>query len=203
MNGQETEVKFFVKDLARVEMRLRELKAHLIQARVHEVNLRFDNANGELQREFKVLRLRKDSEAKLTFKGPNLENSEGVLRRKELEFSVGDFDTAKEFLEVLGFRTVAFYEKFRTIFELNGAHVMLDELPYGSFVEIEGEDTDILAQNATLLGLQWDLAVKAGYLALFEGVAKKFKLEPGRLSFNVLESVHLNGDDLNIIPADG
>jgi adenylate cyclase class 2 len=203
MNGQETEVKFYAQDLNRIAMRLRELKAHLIQPRAHEINLRFDNASNDLQREFKVLRLRKDTEAKFTFKGPNLENLDGVLRRRELEFSVGNFDTAKEFLEALGFRAVAFYEKFRATFDLNGAHVMLDELPFGNFVEIEGDDTDILRQNAALLGLRWDTAIKAGYLALFERVAEKYKLDPSQLSFNALKSVQINGDDLNVIPADG
>ena len=125
MSGQETEVKFFVKDLERVEMRLRELKAHLIQARVHEVNLRFDNPNSDLRREFKVLRLRNDTEAKFTFKGPSEERGDGVLSRREIEFSVSSFDTAKEFLEALGYVQVAFYEKYRSIYELNDTHVML------------------------------------------------------------------------------
>jgi len=71
MNGQETEVKFFVRDLKRIEMRLQELEAHLIQPRVHEVNLRFDNEQGDLRKTFKVLRLRQDTEAKFTFKGPS------------------------------------------------------------------------------------------------------------------------------------
>ncbi|HMV29698.1 MAG TPA: CYTH domain-containing protein, partial [Anaerolineales bacterium] len=103
MSGQETEVKFFVQDLKRVEMRLQELEAHLIQPRVHEVNLRFDNEAGELRKNFKVLRLRQDIEAKFTFKGPSEERAGGVLSRKEIEFSVGNFEAAKEFLELLGF----------------------------------------------------------------------------------------------------
>ncbi|MCB9112350.1 MAG: class IV adenylate cyclase [Anaerolineales bacterium] len=202
MNGQETEVKFFVRDLKRIEMRLRDLKAHLIQPRVHEANLRFDNSNDDLRRELKVLRLRKDTEAKFTFKGPSQENQEGILRRQELEFTVSDFDTAKEFLHALGFRTVAFYEKFRTTYDLNGAHVMLDELPFGNFVEIEGEDVTTLRKNAELLGLDWDTSVKAGYLALFEKITEKYRLEPGQLSFDALRSVQVSGEDMGITFAD-
>ncbi|MCB0118803.1 MAG: class IV adenylate cyclase [Anaerolineales bacterium] len=202
MNGQETEVKFFVRDLKRIEMRLRDLKAHLIQPRVHEANLRFDNSNDDLRRELKVLRLRKDTEAKFTFKGPNQENRDGILRRQELEFAVSDFDTAKEFLHALGFRTVAFYEKFRTTYDLNGAHVMLDELPFGNFVEIEGDDVNVLRKNTELLGLDWDTSVKAGYLALFEGVTEKYRLEPGQLSFDALRSVQVSGEDMSVTFAD-
>ena len=49
MNEHETEVKFYVQNLRKIEMRLQELKAHLIQPRIHEINLRFDNANNDLR----------------------------------------------------------------------------------------------------------------------------------------------------------
>lgn len=202
MNGQETEVKFFVRDLKRIEMRLRELKAHLIQDRVHETNLRFDNPNGGLRRELKVLRLRQDVEAKFTFKGPSEERAGGVLSRREIEFTVGDFKTAKEFLEALGYIPVVFYEKFRTTYEIKGIHIMLDELPYGNFVEIEGDDTDALQEIADLLGLNWEAAVKAGYHALFERIAGKYNLEESQLSFEAVTGVHIVPEDLNIIYSD-
>lgn len=202
MNGQETEVKFFVKDLKRIEMRLQLLKAHLVQPRIHEANLRFDNSNGDLRRELKVLRLRQDTEAKFTFKGPSEERAGGVLSRREIEFTVGSFDAAKEFLKALGFTPIVFYEKYRITYELNGVHIMLDELPYGNFVEIEGEDINILRKVAGLLGLNWGAIVKAGYHALFERITGKYKLNPELLSFEALKSVQISQEDLNIIPAD-
>lgn len=198
MNGQETEVKFFVKDLGRVEMRLRKLKAHLIQPRIHEVNLRFDNANGDLRRELKVLRLRRDSEAKFTFKGPSEERAGGVLSRKEIEFTVENFDAAKEFLEAIGFTPIVFYEKYRATYELGNLHIMLDELPYGNFVEIEGEDINALREISGLLGLDWEAIVRAGYHALFERITGKYKLDSGQLSFEVLKTVQVTGADMNI-----
>ena len=201
-NGQETEVKFYVRDLKRVELRRLDLKAQLIQPRVHEVNLRFDFPDGSLRRDFKVLRLRKDADAKLTFKGPSEEREGGVMSRKEIEFTVGSFEDAKQFLELLGYVPVVFYEKFRTTFELKDAHIMLDELPYGTFVEIEGENIQTLAEITHLLGLNWGEMVKAGYHALFDRVADKFKLKSADLSFKALESVRITADDLNISPAD-
>ncbi|NOH03480.1 MAG: class IV adenylate cyclase [Chloroflexi bacterium] len=191
-----------MRDLKRVELRLRELKARLIQPRVHEVNLRFDNPGGDLRRSLKVLRLRKDSKAKLTFKGPSEAREGGVLSRREVEFTVGDFDSAREFLELLGFVPIVFYEKYRATYELEGVHVMLDELPYGEFVEIEGEDIVALRRVAGLLGLNWEAMVKAGYHALFERVVDKHGLEAGKLSFKALENVRITPDDLRIIPAD-
>jgi adenylate cyclase class 2 len=202
MNGHETEVKFYVRDLKRIEMRLLGLKAHLIQPRVCEINFRFDDPNGELRKQGKVLRLRKDDKARLTFKGPSKVTTSGVLTREEFEFEVGDFEGAKKFLEALGFAPIVFYEKFRATYEWSGVHVMLDELPYGEFVEIEGEDIERLREVARLLGLNWEAMVKAGYHKLFERVAEKFRLDPFRLSFEALASIRVTADDLSIVPAD-
>lgn len=202
MNGHETEVKFYIKNLNRIETRLRDLDARLLQARIHEINLRFDNPAGALRKNKQVLRLRKDAEAKFTYKGPSEKKAGGVLRRREIEFSVGDFDSAKQFLEALGFAPVVFYEKYRATYAWNSAHIMLDELPYGNFVEIEGEDVSILREAAGLLGLKWEATVKAGYHALFERIAEKFNLDPGQLSFKALKSMRVSAEDLQVAPAD-
>jgi adenylate cyclase class 2 len=200
MNGHETEVKFYVRDLKHIEMRLLELKAHLIQRRTHEINFRFDAPGGELRKQGKVLRLRKDDKVRLTFKGPSKETTGGVLTREEFEFEVGDFEGAKQFLEALGFAPIVFYEKFRATYELHGIHVMLDEMPYGEFVEIEGEKIETLQEAARLLGLKWDAMVKAGYHKLFERAAEKYGLDPTRLSFEALASIHVTADDLGVEP---
>lgn len=201
-DGVETEVKFCVRNLRPIETRLLELKAQLIQPRVHETNLRFDFPDGSLRKGYKVLRLRKDTGAKFTYKGPSQERQDGVLCREEIEFSVGDFDEARKFLELLGYIPVVFYEKFRTTYEYQNVHIMLDELPYGTFVELEGDHIQTLREIADQLRLNWDAMVKAGYHALFERAAQKFHLDPGDLSFKALESVSVTAADLEITPAD-
>ncbi len=202
MNGHETEAKFFVRDLKKIELRLLELKAQLIQPRLHEINLRFDNANDELRSSLRVLRLRQDDKARLTFKGSSEEQPGGILRRREIEFIVEDFDSAKDFLEALGYRVVVFYEKFRAVYDLNDTHIMLDELPYGQFIEIEGENAETIRKTVDLLGINWDAMVRAGYHALFERVAGKYGLEPSPLSFVALKNVNITTEDLGIEAAD-
>lgn len=202
MNGREIEAKFHVQDLKKIELRLLELKAQLIQPRVHEVNLRFDRPDGELRNSFRVLRLRQDDIARFTFKGPSVEKDGGILSRQEIEFEVGDFDSAKQFLEAIGFQVIVFYEKFRTTYDLNNTHIMLDELPYGSFIEIEGENVKTIHSIADLLGLNWDAMVRAGYHALFERVAGKYGLDVSKLSFENLRSVKIAIEDMDIIAAD-
>ena len=202
MNGHETEAKFYVRDLRNIELRLHELKAQLIQPRTHETNLRFDNANRDLRNTYRVLRLRQDDKARFTFKGPSIEKEGGVLSRQEIEFVVEDFDNAKLFLEALGFIAVVFYEKFRATYKIHDIHVMLDELPYGEFVEIEGENVIEIHNIANLLGLNWEVMINAGYHALFERVAEKYNLESSQLSFTTLENVKITPDDLSIQAAD-
>lgn len=202
MNGQEIEAKFHVQNLRKIELRLLELKSQLIRPRVHEINLRFDRADSELRKGFQVLRLRQDDKARFTFKGPSVEEEGGILSRQEIEFEVGDFDSAKQFLEAIGFQVVVFYEKFRTTYELNNTHIMLDELPYGNFVEIEGDNAEIIHSIADLLGLTWEAMVKTGYHALFERVAGKYGLDVSKLSFENLEGVKIAISDMNIFAAD-
>lgn len=202
MNGLETEVKFYVKDLQRVKTRLLDLKARLSQPRVHEVNLRFDTRAGDLRKKSKVLRLRQDTEAKFTFKGPGKELDGGVVSREEIEFIVGDFEAARKFLEALGYELIIYYEKFRTTYEINDIHVMLDEMPYGSFVEIEGDDVDSLKNSAAELGLNWKVGIKKSYHALFERIVRKYKVNKSQLSFKELQNLQISPEDLNVTPAD-
>jgi len=202
MDGHETEAKFHIQNLQRIESRLLELKARLIQPRIHEINLRFDSAGDELRSSLRVLRLRQDEKARLTFKGPSVEQAGGILSRREIEFVVEDFDKAREFLEALGYRVVVFYEKFRATYELGATHIMLDELPYGHFLEIEGENAEEIRKVADLLGLDWDAMVRAGYHALFERVTEKYKLDPEQLSFIALKEVNISANDLGISFAD-
>ncbi len=135
--GQETEAKFYLLHLDSAAARLDALQARLVQPRVLETNLRFDLPDGSLTSTGRVLRLRRDTQARLTYKGAG-QNKSGVLDRQEIEFIVEDDQKARQFLEALGYRKSMYYEKYRTTYELEEALIMLDELPYGSFLEIEG-----------------------------------------------------------------
>ena len=59
---------------------------------------------------------------------------------------------------------------------------MLDELPFGSFIEIEGEAAGI-RQIANQLHLNWETAIPASYHALFEQLAATAKLPFRDLTF--------------------
>ena len=116
MNGLETEVKFFVRDLRKIELRLLEMKAQLIQPRVHEINFRYDLPDGSMRTNGRVLRLRQDVNATMTFKGPS-DLVDGVFSRVELETEIGDFQTACKILDALGYVKILTYEKFRAVYD--------------------------------------------------------------------------------------
>ncbi len=201
-SGQETEAKFHVRDLKKIEARLQALGARLIQTRVHETNLRFDTPASELRGNKKVLRLRQDEKARMTFKGPSAQRERGMVSREEIEFVVEDFDRAKKFLEALGYQAVVFYEKFRATYELQGAHIMLDELPYGTFVEIEGEDIEVIHSLAQQIGLKWETMIKAGYHAIYDMFAEKCGLDKADLSFKQLRETKIEMTELGFSAAD-
>src|SRR5262245_55854947 len=181
-NGQETEAKFLVLHLDKIISRLHELDAHLIQARVLETNIRFDLPDGSLTSNGRVLRLRKDTKARLTYKGAG-QNRDGVLDRQEIEFVVENDTKARQFLEALGYQKSMYYEKYRATYEFENAQIMLDELPYGNFVEIEGETVEQIQAISARLHLDWSAAIPSSYTMLFEIIRKKLQLSFQGISF--------------------
>jgi adenylate cyclase class 2 len=200
--GQETEAKFYVRDLKTIRSRLTELNARLTAERVLETNIRFDLPGAPLRAEGRVLRLRRDAQVRLTYKSAS-DNEEGVLSREEIEFVVEDYEQAKRFLEALGYEKLVYYEKYRTTYEWNGTMIMLDELPYGDFVEIEGETVEAIRSTASQLHLRWETAIATSYHALFERVRNNLNVAIQDLSFAEFESIKVGAAHLQVHVADG
>jgi len=113
----------------------------------------------------RVLRLRrKGARAVFTFKERD-PGKTAVKRQREEETEVSDAAALAAILEALGYRPVLVYEKRRETFRLPGAEVVLDELPFGLFAEIEGEEAAIL-EAEKLLGLDGAEGVHESYPAL-------------------------------------
>jgi len=195
--GAELEVKFYLTDLPGLEARLVSLGARLAHPRQHEVNLRFDTPAGDLSRASQVLRLRRDDEARLTYKGAGVVQ-QGVSRRVELEFTVSDFDAARAVLEALGYQVIWMYEKYRTTYALEGALVVLDELPMGNFAEIEAPDGESIQAAAQRLGLPWEKRILESYAVLFERLRQKLGLPFRDLSFANFAGIKVAPEDLGL-----
>ena len=173
------------------------LGAQLIQPRTHEINLRFDTPSGDLARGYRVLRLRQDREARLTYKGPG-ELVDGVRSRQELEFTVGDFAIARKVLEALGYEVSVMYEKYRATYALGGVLVTLDEMPYGNFAEVEGPDGASIRKTAGVLGLDWERRILDSYIMLFDRLRERLGLAFHDLSFENFKGVTVTGEMLGV-----
>jgi len=178
----ETEVKLYVPDLTAVEQRLQAAGARLVAPRVLERNVRYDTADGRLAASGQVLRLRQDTRVRLTYKdqGAALENS--ALTRFEAEVEVSDFETMQTILARLGYAPSMAYEKYRTTYKLDEVEVALDELPLGSFVEIEGE-VDAIEQAVARLGLSAARRYPHSYAKLFDHARHNLELAFTDLTF--------------------
>jgi adenylate cyclase, class 2 len=180
----EVEVKFYMPDLGAFRKRIVAAGAVLHKPRVYERNIRFDDAAGSLLARRRLLRLRQDAAVHLTFKGePQAEDWSEAKVREELEVDVSDFDTAVAILERLGFRPQQLYEKYRETFHLGPVELVLDELPFGNFVELEGEESSIRAAAAHL-GLDWQQRILANYLYLMAELKVRHKLPFDDLTFD-------------------
>jgi adenylate cyclase, class 2 len=176
----EQEVKFFLPRLPETRQQLAAIGAELYQRRILETNIRFDTPDGSLTKQGKVLRLRSAGRCILTYKQPETPGetaSHGPARRHlETEIVVDDLGPIEHILTGLGFQPIVRYEKYREVYRLQHTLIMLDQLPYGDFVEFEGQNLDELHQTAEKLGLTWELALQTSYMGIFLMLKKSYKL---------------------------
>ncbi|MDD4463459.1 MAG: class IV adenylate cyclase [Desulfobacterales bacterium] len=174
MKHIETEVKFYLPEIEPVRNIIIRMGAEST-GRIFETNLRFEDAEKNLIQRQSLLRLRKDARTRLTFKAPSNDPDAEFKTLKELEVEVSDFATMRRILEALGFHAEQIYEKWRETFVFQAAILCLDAMPFGNFLEIEGEKTAI-KDLADRLGLLWKKRITANYLAIFETIRQEFGL---------------------------
>lgn len=198
---QEIEVKFYLSDLPRLEQRIQSAGGVQLQARVHETNLRFDLRDGSLTTNHQVLRLRKDVNSILTYKGPSSVGA-AVNIRQEIETTVGDFEAAQRILEALGYQISVMYEKWRTTYRIEKLEIVLDEMPFGNFCEIEGPDAETIRLAAEILQLDWESRITDSYLGMFWRLKSNLNLKAENLDFASFMGSTITHLDLGILPAD-
>ena len=196
---EEIEAKFYVTNQPALRGRLMEMGANVKQARVYEQNLRFDTPGMDLSAEKKVLRLRQDEKMHLTFKGPGFLH-DSVLVRPEFEVEVSDFTQTRQILEGLGYQVYSLYEKYRETLNFEGVDVMLDEMPYGSFIELEGPSTQSVKALARKLGLDFNKRIVLSYMVLFDHFKTTKNLAVRDLTFENFKGVAFSPADFENLP---
>lgn len=120
--------------------------------RLDEIGARFEGEDfeenilyrgGVLDEKNAVLRVRKIGEkAILTYK-LRIQNQSDVKHQIEHETLVQDPQEIEKIIENLGFQKKLIYEKRRKTWRFREVEIVVDELPFGLFMEIEGSITAI------------------------------------------------------------
>jgi len=187
---QETELKLHTPDHAPLRAALQARGAQCLQPRVFERNLRFDCADAPLRARGIVLRLRQDNAARLTYKSDAREDK-GIISRYEAEVEVSDLATTQAILQRLGYHVALVYEKYRTTYAYGGTHIMLDELPYGKFTEIEG-DAAAIERVLCALSMQRARRIRASYVDLFLSLKARLHMDTRDCSFEAFTGIHVD-----------
>ena len=163
--GVEIEKKYRLtpKQKERVIQSLRESNAEYVGEEFEENTL---FAGGVLdQRPATVLRLRKVGQrAILTYK-QRFPSDSPIKHQREDETEVADATVMNGILIALGFIPKLVYEKRRETWLFNEVEIVLDELPFGSYMEIEGSEEKII-ETEKQLGLESLEAEHATYPSL-------------------------------------
>ncbi len=119
-----------------------------------------------------IVRIRKvGSRTLLTYKR-RLESDFAVKKQIEHEVEVSDAGATESILEELGLRPKLIYEKHRDTWKFRSVEVVIDELPFGLFMEIEGSVSSI-KEVEMLLDIEDMEAELETYPRLTERLGKK------------------------------
>ncbi len=163
--AQEVEVKFPLRDRAELIRKLHDIGGQRLYTETFEDNIVLDR-RGELRTKGALLRVRKFGKYSLiTYKGP-MSMAGGIKSREEVQTGVESFELAIQLLDALGFKPVFRYQKFREVWRVKEAEVVLDRTPIGEFFEIE-EPIERISSIASELGMNMDQAIRQTYADLY------------------------------------
>jgi len=115
---------------------------------------------------------------------------------------VSDLESARRILEAIGYQVITMYEKYRTSYLLGKTEISLDEMPYGSFIEIEGPEETAIQDSANHLHLKWENRTNMSYLRIFSNLKECLGLNMRDLTFNVFSGHEIQPDHLQLEFAD-
>jgi len=79
---------------------------------------------------------------------------------------------------------------------------VLDEMPFGEFMEIEGPDPASIQDIAGKLGLNWEARCRESYMGLFQRLQVNRKLDFRDLTFSNFSQVKVKPEEMAVMAAD-
>jgi adenylate cyclase class 2 len=156
----EIEVKFVDVDIEDIRGRLKLAGAELEQPMRLMKRALIEEPHHVVENSF--IRIRDEGDkTTLTFKRRSLPDEETTIdSTKELETTVGDFDTTVAIFAEAGWQYITLQESKRETWHLKDAEVVIDEWPWiQPYIEIEAETEEIVRSVADTLGFDWKDAV--------------------------------------------
>jgi adenylate cyclase class 2 len=180
----EQEIKLPVADLEEARLKLAGTGAIENEPRHFEDNYLLDTSEQTLRKTKTALRVRMVADKGiLTFKGQP-DTSAGIKSREEIECELTEPDNLLKIFSRLGFAPVFRYQKYRTVYGIQGVplQICLDETPIGNYFELEGEPEQI-HEYARRLGYRPADYVTQSYAALYFEWAAEKKVQPSEMVF--------------------
>lgn len=178
-HSTEREIKLKLENPSDLISKLNSKKAKFI-GKSFQRTTRMDTESMGLEKNGVFLRVRSGSKNIVTLKRKLRENAE-VFERQEIETEVEDIDKLADIFYGLGFTKRLILEKYRADFEYEGVKISVDELPFGFYVELEG-DPEKIFETAKELDLNTGDKITVTYWDLFEN----YKKETGARGENIV-----------------
>lgn len=135
------------KQCAFVRKRLKEIGA-TYKGEEFEENTLYRGGDLEIGRS--VLRLRRTGESAILAYKERFPSRSTIRRQREEETRVDDSAALNRILRALGFKPALVYEKRRETWVWGKSEIVLDKLPFGLFMEIEGSKAEIIKTERRL-----------------------------------------------------
>lgn len=178
---KEIELKFKIDKPNLIQKKLKQIGGKFI-GRVFEKTIRFETKNNDLKKQGKFLRIRTGFKNEITFKRKLGKSEKDFREREEIEVEISDPKKMKMILENLGFTKKLIMEKYREKWQLGNVEVVVDRLPFGNFIEIEGNKKEI-EKTAKLLSLSLADGITDTYWGLWENYRKKKSIKDKNIIF--------------------
>jgi adenylate cyclase, class 2 len=189
-NKYEIEMKFPMPDYGEEKLirKLENLGA-VNKGKYFENNILFDTTNNKLEEKDQLLRLREyKGKYIITFKNKHKGDRTKFKIREEIEIEVSDFAPTIEIFKRIGYNIKLIYQKYRRTMVLDNAEVTIDNLPFGDYIEIEGNKDDINKLSDELKLSITDISNKS-YVGLYWSIC---------LQNNITPSPHILFDDYDL-----
>jgi adenylate cyclase class 2 len=169
--NREIEIKFELKNPESIRKELKNQSARFL-GKAFERTIRFDTKDKKLEKEDKFLRVRTGFKNTITFKRKLKKEDKKFREREEIEIEISDPKKMETILNKLGFTKKWIMEKYREKWEWGSAEIVIDKLPFGNFIEIEGNENSIL-KTIKMLRLSLKEGITATYWGLWENYCRK------------------------------